>query len=156
MATREKNWEHLLDEAINRGHTTRFEWGKHDCALFVADAVLLLTGDDYAEPFRNKYTNQRGAYKILKKLTGADDWRDGLAQWMGMTGLEAIEPEYAQRGDVVLANTDDGPALAVVGNPGTMAYAAAPKGLSEFPVVLAERGWRVTKRTGNSHNGESS
>jgi len=155
MTTREKNWEHRLDQAINRGHTTKFEWGKHDCAIFVADTVLLLTGNDYAEPFRNKYTNQRGAYKILKKLTGVDDWRHGLAQWMEMTGLEAVEAGHAQRGDVVLANTDDGPALAVVGNPGTMAYAAALEGLFEFPVVLAERSWRISKRATGSRNGGS-
>lgn len=111
--------------------------------MFAADVVLAITGMDYAKPFRGKYSTERRAYKILKKLTKADDWRDGLILWMDQTGMKQIKTSFAQRGDVVLVRTDRGPALAVVGSPGSTAFAAADAGLMEFHTSQAERAWRV-------------
>ena len=74
-----------------------FEWGKHDCCLFVCDWVERVIGIDIAVDFRGQYKTEKGAFKLLFKR--------------GLNDVESIfnarlNPEipryYARRGDLAL------------------------------------------------------
>lgn len=42
-----------------------FAWGQWDCSLFCADILAILTGNDFAAPYRGGYTDRDGALKVL-------------------------------------------------------------------------------------------
>jgi len=81
----------LTDEAV-------FRWGSLDCALFVAAAVLAMTGEDIAKPFRGKYSTAAGSARALKRY-GAGDLRATFD-----TLLPPRPVGFARRGDVVMAD----------------------------------------------------
>lgn len=47
-----------------------FAWGRHDCFLWVADAVHALTGRDPAADLRGTYSTACGALRRLRALGG--------------------------------------------------------------------------------------
>lgn len=72
-----------------------FVWGEADCCLFVADALIALTGTDYAAPFRGKYTTATGAMKALAPYGGLSGYLDSVFQ--------RVPVNMAQRGDIIMA-----------------------------------------------------
>jgi hypothetical protein len=75
-----------------------FVWGKTDCALVTADAVLAMTGEDIAAPFRGKYSTAAGSARALKRY-GAGDLKATFD-----TLLPPKPIGYARRGDVVMSD----------------------------------------------------
>lgn len=73
-----------------------FEWGRRDCALFAADAVLTMTGEDIAAAFRGRYTTAHGSLRALKRY-GAGDLRSTFS-----ATLPSVPVGYARRGDLVM------------------------------------------------------
>ncbi|UGO51432.1 hypothetical protein QJV44_gp18 [Serratia phage vB_SmaS_Tlacuache] len=101
------DWQEKLLEQVVLREKVKFEWGKHDCCLFAADVVQAMTGVDYASEFRGKYSTEIGAKRLLAKA-GED----------GLTGVldgkfAQVDLSYVQRGDLVLVQTDAGPALGI-------------------------------------------
>lgn len=92
-----KNWESMLAKFIQSHKNTPFAWGEHDCCLFAANAVKLITGIDYADRFRGKYTTQLGSVRALKRY-GKGGIKETLDEVMG----EPIPRLQCSRGDVVL------------------------------------------------------
>lgn len=43
----------------------KFERGKWDCAIFCADILAILTGKDFAAPYRGSYADREGAINVL-------------------------------------------------------------------------------------------
>ena len=99
----------LIAFIMSRQHTP-FEWGHHDCCLFVADAIIELIGTDVAKAFRGKYSTELGAAKALKKY-GHGDIKSTLNALLG----DAKPPLMAVKGDAVLILNDQGePTLGIV------------------------------------------
>lgn len=95
---RHADWDERLAAYLADNERAVFEWGRKDCALFVADAVLVMTGEDIAAPFRGRYTTAMGATKALKRY-GAGDLKSTFDT------LLPIRPiGFARRGDVVMAD----------------------------------------------------
>ncbi|MHA1571607.1 MAG: DUF6950 family protein [Alphaproteobacteria bacterium] len=111
---RRHDWDASLIAFVEARAKTPFEWGGNDCALFVCDAIQVMTGIDPAGPFRGRYKTAMGAARALKKYAGggllatADKITADL-------GFQTIEPLFAGRGDLgVIEGTVDGlPALAI-------------------------------------------
>lgn len=61
-------WQARLREVLAASRGRAFARGSHDCATFVADAVLAITGHDKLAAIRDRYATERGAYKLLKRL----------------------------------------------------------------------------------------
>lgn len=112
-----------------------YAWGVQDCALFAADCVLTMTGEDLAGEFRGAYDTEEGARGVLASL-GCGDVADLAARH-----LPEILPTEARRGDVVAIAGDFGLFLAVVD--GRTAVGPAARGLTHSPLSLAQRAWRV-------------
>lgn len=146
MVSRYQDWPTRLSEFLMTRGETPFEYGANDCCLFVADAVLAMTGVDFAAAdFRGRYKTEAGAYKALKKFGGG-----GIAGMMEefcrCGDFEEVAPAYAGRGDVVLVNHAGLEALGVVDLSGTQAMVTGPEGMVRLPLGLATRGWKLCQR----------
>lgn len=93
---RRPSWPEDLSEFIEGRRERSFLWGGQDCALFAADAVLAMTGIDFAKPWRG-YKTERAALSLIKKVGGLRNFAPDLAE--KPVGL-------AQRGDVVIVDID--------------------------------------------------
>lgn len=113
MMHRFHDWPERLAAFIEARRARAFSWGRQDCALFAADAVLEMTGVDLAEGLRG-YTSASGAAKRIKK---AGSMR-GLA-----SALAEKHPGLAQRGDVVLVELEGRETFGIVAGNG---YWCAP------------------------------
>lgn len=134
MTRRRKDWVHVLLQTIEQAKDIPFAWGSQDCALFAADCVLAMTGVDFAEEFRGKYNDQEGALRLIR-----GDLESVLMSKLG----EPLSRRFAGRGDVVLFEATEGPAVGVVGVKGTNIYAVTEEGLVELPISRALKCWKI-------------
>lgn len=130
-----RGWEQAL-AAHTRSHMrTLYQWGRHDCALFAASCVAVITGHDFAESYRGGYSDEDGARRVLASI-GCDNVGDLAARY-----LPEISPAEARRGDIVMIEGTSGLFLAVVD--GRTAIGPAARGLTHTPMDLALRAWAV-------------
>lgn len=134
--TRREDWPEQLLRFIEARREVPFVWGANDCALFVADAAQAMTDHDFAAGFRGRYKTALGAMKALRS-NGDEDLADYLTRVLGAP----VAPGLARRGDVVMFEAADGPALGVV--VGSGAAAAGPAGITWVPPVRWQQAWRV-------------
>jgi len=117
---------------IDRYKTTPFSWGKHDCSLFVADAIEALRGVDYAKPFRGQYKTEKAAYKCLAKYGGIDGYLDGL--------FSRVHPSTARRGDILKVGNE---IFSVGVCAGQTVWYMDQDGVKNIPARLGAIAWRV-------------
>lgn len=125
------NWPVRLADFIESRRETPFQWGKADCCLFAADAVLAMTGRDFAASFRNTYDSALSARRIIADAGGVPS----------LVPFAEIEPGYAQRGDVVMLDEGGRDVLAV-----HVGHAIAAQGVDGVVLVApgaALKSWRV-------------
>ena len=134
------NWPILLASFIVSRRNTPFVWGTHDCSLFIADAVKVITDRDIAAAFRGRYSTAKGAQRALKRYGKGT---------LTATMDALLPPIYAAdigRGDVAQVQTvveggNTEAALAIC--TGRVLWLAGPNGLTRLPRSAAECGWRV-------------
>ncbi|QBQ72940.1 hypothetical protein QJV43_gp24 [Serratia phage Serbin] len=132
------DWQDKLLEQVVLREKVKFEWGKHDCCLFAADVVMAMTGVDYASEFRGKYSTEIGAKRLLAKAN-----EDGLTGVLDGKFAQVDLP-YVQRGDLVMVQTDAGPALGIYWS-GQSVWLQGLEGVQLF-INIKERilkAWRV-------------
>ena len=93
MYERLPDWEQRLHDYLAANEGAVFSWGRLDCALFSAGAVLAITGVDPAADFRGHYRTRRGSACALGRF----------GQRTLLATVAARFPEtpigYARRGD---------------------------------------------------------
>jgi hypothetical protein len=127
---RHEDWEKRLNQHLES--VGPFEWGTNDCCLFAANAVLAMTGDDYAKPYRG-YKTAKGALSRLKGIGVA-----GVASQALGAPKAAV---FAKRGDVVSFDSGDAIALGVC--IGAKIAAVGQDGLVMLPMSQAIQAWSV-------------
>jgi hypothetical protein len=127
---RPDGWEKRLQEYLQ--NVGPFEWGANDCCMFSANAVLAMTGKDYAQPYRG-YKTAKGALSRLK-----DIGVEGLAT---QTWGQPKAPAYAQRGDVILYDCGKGDALGIC--TGDKIAVIGHEGLVILPMSDCLKAWSV-------------
>lgn len=133
------DWEGRLGAYLRACRDMPFAYGRHDCCLFAAGAVIAMTGVDLMGEFRGRYRTARGSIRALRRH-GAGT----LAATMDGK-LEPIAPAFARRGDLVLANYGLGEgALCVV--VGREAAAVGAQGEHEGLVTIGRAQWRKAWR----------
>lgn len=141
MNSRHDNWPRILEDFIESRRKTTFTWGVNDCCIFAANAVRLLTGQDFAADLRGTYKTKLGAARVLKK-------HGGIEGIMARTALSEQAVEFAQRGDVVQLGEGHKATLGVcVGS--AAAFVNSIGGLVLCPLNACSRAWRVG-RTSNA------
>lgn len=109
-----------------------FAWGRHDCCLWAADAVLALTGHDPAAAWRGRYDDAAGAGRLVRRLGGVC----AIAQ--RALGDPIEHPMLARAGDVGV--TSSGALVVCIGEWWTVPSA---RGLGLLPLADALDAWRV-------------
>lgn len=133
---RRDDWASRLIATVDAADRAPFVWGKHDCALFAADCVQAMTGEDFAAPFRGRYDNALGSVRALKMM-GVASLEEYVVNVLG----EPITPTLAMRGDVVMVDTPTGMALGVV--VGIEAAVVGISGLVYLPRNTWLSAWRI-------------
>ena len=140
-----------LGNYIKANRSTRYEWGKCDCALFAADGIKAMTGVDIADDFRNKYGDEANAYATIKSVTGAADptVADAAAHCAKKHGLKELpNPLFAQRGDLVVWADPSGHLNAGLVAPNARHIVAIGEvGPRFISITAVKRAWRVTRKT---------
>lgn len=113
-----------------------FEWGVNDCCIFAADWVRLVTGRDPAFYLRDMYGSEAGAELVLEE-------NGGIARIVTEAlGLALPTVATAQRGDVVLFESGNGPALGICAGE-KFAAMRDSGGIGYFSMRHAVTAWRV-------------
>ncbi len=126
------NWRTALDAFIAARMNEPFAWGRNDCCLFAADAVLAMTGVDHAADARGSYGDAAGAARTLQRL-------GGIAA-VGARAGAACAPAFAQPGDVGLVEHEGRATLAVCH--GSHWLAPVERGIGVLPFAAATQAWR--------------
>ena len=130
------DWQPRLAALFAARQAEPFAWGRFDCCLFAADAVLAVTGHDPAAELRGTYATEQEAAHVLRRVGGVA----GVA--IRRAG-PVVVPQLAQPGDVGLSMLDpERPSLAVWG--GGAWHAAGTIGLAHVPAEAVVRAWRCT------------
>lgn len=136
--TRCSNWPRALAKFVDARRSRVFAYGTHDCSLFVADWVQVLTGVDPAEQFRGRYASEAEAKALLRPAAGLERLAGRLCRELRWPSVPVAQ---ARRGDVVLLRGERGPSLGIC--VGGLAVFAGPNGLVFRPIKECRRAWRV-------------
>jgi len=141
---RKHSWESDLHNFLEARRPMPFAWGQNDCALFAADAVAAVTGDDPGAAWRGTYATQTEAEALIEKSCGAPGLA-AFAAWLTAQHAMAERPVLmAQRGDVVLlVNPDGSESLGIVGLNGLHALFVTETGLRRTRVRNCTKSWKV-------------
>lgn len=140
MTTKRQRLEAAVIAGMDRAGRAEMQWGRDDCALWVADIIQDALGYDPAAPFRGHYTTRLGAMRAMgpKGMLGVARSAARRHKW------KRINPEAARPGDVGLAWT-----TAKVPGWVTTSEGKRVKGLVEKPVLASvicrSRGWFVAR-----------
>lgn len=135
-SSRDERWPGILNKEIDKARDMPFEWGASDCALWVANVVEAMTGIDYAESFREKYTTKTGADRALQRY-GLEQLAETVTGLLGAP----IEARRARRGDVVMMPMDGIQSIGIcLGR--AVAFKSA-EGLLFFKKSDCECAWRI-------------
>ena len=137
-----QDWPERLASYLAEVELRPFQWGTHDCALHVCNAVEAMTGTDMAHDFRGKYSNVGGAERAMRKFAGGG--LEALACKMAQQHeLDEVWPLRAGRGDVALFDTEQGATLGIVSTNGMTVVAIALTGAVAVPLTACRRAWRI-------------
>lgn len=90
------DWEARLSAYLAGMADVDLVYGKTDCCMFAAGAVIALTGEDPMPEFRGRYRSAAGASRALRTI-GAGDLASTLS-----AKFESKPIGFAQRGDLVM------------------------------------------------------
>lgn len=127
------DWPTRLWRAVQDRKDRPHAWGSNDCALYVADLIAAMTGEDLGKFFRGHYSDQAGATEILQ----AHGFKT-LADLADACLPRCTKPH---RGDVVLLPGAAGEYLAV--SMGRDAIAADVRRPRLRPMTGMIAAWRV-------------
>lgn len=135
---RRHDWPQRLAEIVDQARAAPFAWGSHDCALgFAVACVQAMTGEDLGVEYRGRYDDALSAARIMREVAGG-----GIENVATRALGKALDnPLMAQRGDVVMIETERGNALGICLG-GTLAF-AGERGLGFMEIGSAIRAWRV-------------
>lgn len=135
---RRSNWPRLLADFLREKQAEPFDWARNNCAFFAADWLALSTGVDPAADLREEVTSALSAGRVLRA-------RGGLVQIAGEVCFRWEWPEIAarvaQRGDIAVHETPQGPALGVV--LGAQVAFAGASGVVLNPLRNCATAWRI-------------
>lgn len=127
---RKEGWELRLSEYIQSRVNTPFQWGEHDCSLFVLDCADVQLGSSYADDWRGSYSTAIGA---KRKLTENGDYEGILDSY----GFVKKPVALAQRGDLAFMDGDMAMGIVV----GDTVVSTGMDGLVSLPITNAIHVW---------------
>ncbi len=127
------DWPERLADYVEAARTRAFEYGAHDCCMFAAGAVEAMTGANPMSRFR--YRGRLGAERLIRRAGSID------ALVYRTLGEALPSPAQAGRGDVVIADLENGATVGVcLGD--DCAFAGDP-GIVFRPRSATRVAWRI-------------
>ena len=117
---RVEDWPERLLALVEEHRQQPFQWGKNDCCTFAGEAVARMTGADLLADVRGRYNSARSAAVVMARV-------GGLGAYLGER-LPPVAPKLARRGDVVMFESIEGPALGIA--LGVYAVGVGPEGVT--------------------------
>jgi hypothetical protein len=112
-----------------------FVWGRNDCCLYAANAILAYTGVDVASEFRNLYKSEFGALRAIKEITGGSTVADAAAYCAQKHDLEEHQyPLMCKRGDLVVYNNKGTLIAGIIHLSGRHVVSISEDGPMTFPI----------------------
>ena len=139
---RVEDWPERLDAYLESVKDKPFQYGihVHDCCTFMADAVLAIAGVDVMKGLRT-YQDKKSAYRVARDY-GGGGLAEAVDKAMGEWGCKEVPPLTAQRGDVVLFETEIGDTVGIC--VGDRITAPGENGLLFNPLSDINRAWRTS------------
>lgn len=132
--TRLPDWPTRMEAFMAQRHSAPFAWGSNDCAIFAADCVQAITGQDPAPAGLRKHRTAKQAYRAIARYGGM--------QTIASAALGPhIAPLLAGVGDVVLVPVGKRTAFGICN--GATALVPSAGGLVALPMDTARIAWRV-------------
>jgi hypothetical protein len=134
---RREDWPVRLYEVVEAAQAVPYQLGVHDCLKFACECCAAMTGRDYWPTFAGRYTDLRGAVRVIA------EYGSTFVEAVGNVLDAAPQPVLmSQRGDVVMYRDDQfhlgvcmGATVAVLG----------PDGLLQLPITHTGMvaSWRI-------------
>ena len=96
-------WEDILAERIKGADKKPYEIGVHDCAIFAAETLALISPFDFTLVFKGKYKTRIGSLKFIKKY--GKTLEEAVS---AIVGIKSISPTLSIRGGIVIIKDDNG------------------------------------------------
>lgn len=109
---RPDDWPELLDGYVAQARGMPFAWGRHDCVSFASGWYALVTGRNPHARFAGGYDTETAAFRTMRAngVRSMEQAGDYLFEASLRTPVE-----FAQRGDIVLAQNALGISLGARG-----------------------------------------
>jgi hypothetical protein len=124
-------WQGRLVGFLRAHHARPFEPGKWDCAIWAANAVKTMTGEDLMRGFGGYQSVREGKKRL--QAAGYNDHVAYAAAW-----FPEILPSFAQAGDLAVIGKDS---LGIV--QGHMVYCFGLNGFGVLPFDQIARAFRI-------------
>lgn len=126
------DWPERLAAFIEERRRDPFAWGERDCVAVANDWVEACTGD---RVFHVEHADEAGATAAIQAMGGLEA---AVTRFLGAPMSNAMK---MHRGDVVLFESDRGPALGVC--IGAEFVSQGKRGLVSYPITAVLRAWSV-------------
>jgi hypothetical protein len=143
MLTRLPNWQSALSVYLVDIARRRFEYGRLDCGLFVADAIQVMTGSDVAAQFRGCYKTRIEAFELIRRVSGRPTMEACAMHLAREYAVYEVSVLRAERGDPVMLRTGRRSSLGIVAMHGTEILTPCKHGILRLPLSLATRAWHI-------------
>jgi hypothetical protein len=101
IAVKHPAWVEALHHFFDRAQTYAFSYGTHDCCLFVAEAIEVMTGHDLMAHYRGRYNSVASIEQIVAEEK-ATCLTVLIRRELHAHGWEVKLRAFATRGDVAL------------------------------------------------------
>lgn len=130
------DWHSRIFALIADYQSLPFQWGQNDCAIWAGRVIEAVTGEDFYSAFVGKYSTKIGGFRVFKKATGHKSHIHYI-----QANFTAVQPSFAQVGDLGLVATDDGQAVALIA--GEFLIAVGEHGLERLPLTDLISAFRI-------------
>lgn len=100
-----QNWEdHFLRFLSNRSDEP-LKWGQNDCVTFMADGIMVMTGEDMMLDYRGKYANKYAAAELCRQ--NSQTLLEIVSEIFQDYGMDLVsEPSFGDPVAVEIENAD--------------------------------------------------
>lgn len=138
MNRRIEHWPSALHALIEARKNEPFAWGSHDCCMFAGDCAREIVGVDLFAQYRGEYSTALGAARIWSREGGVEALIEKACDAAEFPPVPVL---MAQRGDLVLFDTERGPALGIC--LGAESWFTGLDGLTSIHTHQCRKAWRV-------------
>lgn len=134
-----EDWPEKLDSYIKENLNKPFSYAENDCCTFASEIIKIMTGKDIMEGMRGKYKDKESGYKVMKRFAGG--LIGTFKKTMEKYSFEEIPPLMAQRGDVVIYETEMGDTVGIC--IGDKIITPGENGIISNPIFEGKMAWRI-------------